>query len=72
MTLAAIPTPSVDWYALAPLLILLGATALCLLAAVLLPETSKRAFSAVVTGAAFAAASSRAQRCVTGSARSPA
>jgi NADH-quinone oxidoreductase subunit N len=53
---AAIPTPSVDWYALAPLLILLAASALCLLAAVLLPESWKRGFSAVVTGAAFTGA----------------
>ncbi len=39
MTLAAIPTPEVDWYALAPLVILLGGSCLCVLAAVLLPES---------------------------------
>ncbi len=56
MITAAISTPSVDWYALAPVLILLAASAVCLLAAVLLPESWKRAFSAVVAGAAFASA----------------
>jgi NADH-quinone oxidoreductase subunit N len=53
---AAISTPSIDWYALAPVSILLAASAVCLLAAVLLPESWKRPFSAVVTGAAFAGA----------------
>jgi NADH-quinone oxidoreductase subunit N len=37
VTLAAIPTPEVDWYALAPLVVLLGGSCVCILAAVLLP-----------------------------------
>jgi NADH-quinone oxidoreductase subunit N len=51
--LAAIDTPSVDWYALSPILVLLGATALCLLAAVFLPRGWRRPVAAVVTGGAF-------------------
>ena len=39
VTLAAIPRPEVDWYALAPLVILLGGSCVCVLAAVLLPES---------------------------------
>ena len=56
MIAAVIATPPVDWYALTPILILLGATAVCLLAAVLLPLGWKRPFSAIVTGGAFVAA----------------
>jgi len=50
--LAALETPSVDWYALTPILVLLGATAVCLLAAVLLPAGWSRPVSALVTGGA--------------------
>jgi NADH-quinone oxidoreductase subunit N len=61
MTLAAIATPEVDWYALAPLLVLLGGSCACVLAAVLLPESWKLPASAVIAvgcfvGAAIAAA----------------
>jgi NADH-quinone oxidoreductase subunit N len=56
MIAAAIDTPSVDWYALSPILILLGATAVCLLAAVLLPAGWRRPVSAVVVGGAFVGA----------------
>jgi NADH-quinone oxidoreductase subunit N len=57
MTLASsIPTPSIDWFALAPSLIMLGASAACLLAAVLLSRTARNWFSALFTGGAFAGA----------------
>ena len=45
-----IATPTVDWYALTPILVLLGVTAVCLLVAVLLPASWKRPVAAVVTG----------------------
>jgi NADH-quinone oxidoreductase subunit N len=54
--LAAIDTPPVDWFALAPVLLLLGAAALCLLTAVLLHDRWKRPVAAVIAGAAFAGA----------------
>jgi len=53
---ASIPTPDVDWTALAPTLALLAASALCLLGAVLFPRDSRRLFSAVVAFSGFAAA----------------
>jgi NADH-quinone oxidoreductase subunit N len=53
---AAINTPHVDWFAMSPALVLLGASAMCLLAAVLLPEGDRRWFSAWVTGGAFVGA----------------
>ena len=57
MTLAStIQTPSIDWFALSPSLIMLGASAACLLAAVLLPRRSRNLFSAWVTGGAFVGA----------------
>ncbi|HJU46540.1 MAG TPA: NADH-quinone oxidoreductase subunit N [Gaiellaceae bacterium] len=51
-----IETPHVDWLALSPVVALLGASALCLLGAVLVPAAWRRPFSAVVGGAGFAAA----------------
>jgi NADH-quinone oxidoreductase subunit N len=51
MTLPAsssIPTPSVDWFAISPELVLLGASAICLLVAVLLPKRVRRPLSALV------------------------
>jgi NADH-quinone oxidoreductase subunit N len=51
-----IQTPSVDWYALSPELILLGTGAVCLLAAVLLPAGARRPFSAFAAAAGFVAA----------------
>jgi NADH-quinone oxidoreductase subunit N len=56
MMLASIPTPNVDWAALSPVLVLLGASAACLLSAVLLPASWRRPFAAVVAGGAFAGA----------------
>jgi NADH-quinone oxidoreductase subunit N len=57
MTLASsIQTPSIDWFALSPSLIMLGASAACLLAAVLLPRRSRHVFSAWVAGGAFVGA----------------
>lgn len=56
MILAAIDTPTVDWFALSPSLALLAAGALTLLGAVLVPQTAIRAYSVVVTAAGFLAA----------------
>jgi NADH-quinone oxidoreductase subunit N len=51
-----IETPSVDWFALSPVLALLGASAVCLLAAVLVPRLLRRTVTAVVAGAGFVTA----------------
>jgi NADH-quinone oxidoreductase subunit N len=48
-----IETPKVDWLALAPVLALLGASALSLLGAVLVPRRVERLVSAVVCAAGF-------------------
>ncbi|HEU0304144.1 MAG TPA: NADH-quinone oxidoreductase subunit N [Gaiellaceae bacterium] len=56
MTLAAVATPSVDWYALAPLLVLLGGSCLCVLAAVLLPEGWRLPAGAAVALGSFVGA----------------
>ncbi len=56
MIAAEIATPPVDWYALTPILVLLGVTAVCLLVAVLLPESWKRPVAAVLAGGGFVAA----------------
>ena len=56
MIIASIPTPSVDWAALAPVLVLLGASAVCLLAAVLVPAAWRASVGAVVSGGAFVGA----------------
>ncbi len=48
--------PGVDWAALSPELILLGASAFVLLGALFLPRTWRRAFSSVVAALAFVAA----------------
>ncbi len=53
MIVGAIGTPSVDWLALAPVLAPLAASALALLGAVLVPEASRRAFTASITFAGF-------------------
>ncbi len=50
------PTPSVDWFALSPSLILLGVAGVCLLAAVLIPPGTRRPLSAGVAAAGFAGA----------------
>ena len=57
MTLAsAIHTPHVDWFAMSPSLVLLGASGVCLLVAVLVPAAQRRFVSAWVTGGAFVGA----------------
>jgi NADH-quinone oxidoreductase subunit N len=43
-----ISKPSVDWFALAPMLVLLGAAGILLLGAVLVPHRARRVFSALV------------------------
>ena len=42
-----IPRPHVDWFALAPELVLLGAMAFALMGAVLLPRENRRDFGAL-------------------------
>ena len=49
-------TPSVDWYALSPELVLLGTAGLCLLVAVLAPPGARRGLSAFICAAGFVAA----------------
>src|SRR5919202_684743 len=51
-----IPTPHVDWFSLAPELILLGGSGLALMAAVLLPRASRRDYSALMVALGFAGA----------------
>ncbi len=53
---SSIPTPPVDWFAMSPALTLLGASAACLLVAVLTPARWRRRISAWVTGGAFVGA----------------
>jgi NADH-quinone oxidoreductase subunit N len=48
-----IDTPSVDWFALSPSLISLGAAAICLLSAVLIPRWLLRPFAAFVCALGF-------------------
>jgi NADH-quinone oxidoreductase subunit N len=57
MTLASsIRTPHVDWFAMSPALVLLGASAACLLIAVLFRPRARRYLSAWITGGAFVGA----------------
>jgi NADH-quinone oxidoreductase subunit N len=51
-----IPTPKVDWLALAPTLALLGASGVALLGSVLVPWWMRRVFSALVGFAGFVTA----------------
>jgi NADH-quinone oxidoreductase subunit N len=51
-----IDTPKVDWLALSPTLALLGASGVCLLVAVLVPDWLRRSFSAIVAFAGFVVA----------------
>ena len=51
-----IPTPKVDWLALAPTLSLLGASGLALLGSVLTPAWMRRGFTALVALAGFVTA----------------
>ena len=48
--------PPVDWFALSPTLTLLGAAAICLLAAVLVPRPWRKPFSAVAVAGGFVGA----------------
>jgi NADH-quinone oxidoreductase subunit N len=56
MIAASITTPSVDWFALSPSLVLLGIAGLCLLFAVLLPSAWRKPGAAVVTAGGFVGA----------------
>ena len=49
-----IHTPHVDWFAISTILVLLGASFVALLGAVLVPAGARRAFGATVSGAGFA------------------
>ena len=51
-----IPRPDVDWFALAPELMLLGAMGFALMGAVLLPRENRRDFGALAAGLGFAGA----------------
>jgi NADH-quinone oxidoreductase subunit N len=54
-TLAAtLKTPHVDWFAISTILVLLGASGIALLGAVLVPRDSRRPFAAAVAAAGFA------------------
>ena len=53
---SSIRTPHVDWFAMSPALTLLGASAVCLLIAVLFRPRARRYLSAWVTGGAFVGA----------------
>jgi NADH-quinone oxidoreductase subunit N len=53
---ASIPTPHVDWLALAPSLALLAASGIALLGAVLVPAWLRHAFAATITAAGFVTA----------------
>jgi NADH-quinone oxidoreductase subunit N len=50
------PTPNVDWFALSPSLVLLAASGLCLLGAVLVPAAARKVFSASVAALGFVGA----------------
>ena len=56
MIAASIPTPHVDWLALAPSFALLAASGIALLGAVLVPAWIQHAFAATVTAAGFVTA----------------
>ena len=45
-----IHTPHVDWFAISTILVLLGASFVALLGAVLVPAPARRAFSASIAG----------------------
>jgi NADH-quinone oxidoreductase subunit N len=51
-----IPRPAVDWFALSPMLALLGAASVALLAAVLVPARVRKPFAAIVTVLGYAGA----------------
>ena len=51
-----IPTPHVDWFALAPELVMLGASAIALIGAVVVPPPNRRDFGALMALLGFAGA----------------
>jgi NADH-quinone oxidoreductase subunit N len=51
-----IPTPSVDWFALSPVLVLLGASGVALLGSVLVPRSWRKPLAALVGALGFAGA----------------
>jgi NADH-quinone oxidoreductase subunit N len=54
--IAAVPRPPVDWFAISPSLILLLAAGACLMVAVLVPGTARRATAATITAGGFVGA----------------
>ncbi len=54
--IAAVPRPPVDWFSISPSLILLVAAGACLMVAVLVPQTARRATAAATTAAGFVGA----------------
>ena len=54
--IAAVPRPPVDWFAISPSLILLLAAGACLMVAVLVPDTARRATAATITAGGFVGA----------------
>src|SRR5438093_8130905 len=56
MIASSINTPHVDWFALSPSLALIGASALCLFVAALVPDWLRRAFAATIAFIGFAVA----------------
>ena len=53
--IASIPRPPVDWFAISPSLALLAAGGICLMVAVLVPETARKATAAAVAAGGFVA-----------------
>ncbi len=51
--IAGLARPPVDWFAVSPSLVLLGAAGVCLMVAVLVPHAAERAVAASVTAAGF-------------------
>jgi NADH-quinone oxidoreductase subunit N len=58
--MTAFPTPTIDWAALTPELVLLGGAALCMLVALFLPNAWGRRFCAVVSVGCFVGAGAAA------------
>jgi NADH-quinone oxidoreductase subunit N len=54
--MTAFPTPTIDWAALSPELVLLGGAAICLVLPLFLPESWRRPFSAFVAAGCFVGA----------------
>lgn len=52
----AVTRPPIDWFAISPSLVLLGAAGVCLLVAVLVPRTGRRLTAATLAGGGFVGA----------------